>query len=119
MSQFKLIEVKSESGKDYFIEGYVSTVDPDFVNDIVDEEGQKSTHNGILNRDITMDEDHDEWRDPNTGKLYDGKKDKYPIAKVETTNLDSVGTWVRVKLNKFHTEFYERILHMVKDKYLH
>lgn len=119
MSQFKLIEVKSENGKDYFIEGYVSTIDPDFVNDIVDDAGQKSTYREILNSDITMDEDHNEWRDPETGKLYDGKKNKYPIAKVVDAKLDSKGTWVKAKLNKFHPDFYERILPMVKDKMLH
>lgn len=119
MSHFKLIEVKSSNGKDYFIEGYVSTVDPDFVNDIVDEEGQKATTREISNGDITMDEDHNEWRNPDTGKLYDGKKNKYPIAKVEQQKLDSRGTWVRAKLNKFHPEFIERILPMIKDGFLH
>jgi hypothetical protein len=119
MSHFKLIEVKSSNGKDYFIEGYVSTVDPDFVNDIVDNEGQKATNREISNGDITMDEDHNEWRNPDTGKLYDGKKNKYPIAKVEQQKLDSRGTWVRAKLNKFHPEFTERILPMIKDGFLH
>jgi myosin heavy subunit len=119
MSQFKLIEVKSVTGKNYFVEGYVSTVDSDFVNDIVDEEGQKATYREITNSDITMDEDHSEWRDPKTGKLYDGKKNKYPIAKVVSSKLDSKGTWVKAKLNKYHPDFYERILPMVKDKMLH
>jgi len=119
MSQFKLIEVKSENGKDYYIEGYVSTVDPDFVNDIVDNEGQQATNREINNSDITMDEDHNEWRDPNTGKLYDGKKDKYPIAKIVSSHLDKVGTWVKAKLNKNHPEFDDRILPMIKDKFLH
>ena len=119
MLQFNLLEVKSDSGKDYFIEGYVSTMHPDFVNDIVDEEGQKATYTEIINSNITMDEDHSEWRDPKTGKLYDGKKDKYPIAKVTETKLDNVGTWVKAKLNKHHPEFEERILPMIKDKFLH
>ena len=119
MSQFQLIEVKSESDKDYYIEGYVSTIEPDFVNDIVDEEGQKATFRELRNSDITMDEDHNEWRDPKTGKLYDGKKNKYPIAKVVDTKLDNKGTWVRAKLNKFHPDFKERILPMVRDKFLH
>lgn len=119
MSQFKLIEVKSETGKDYFIEGYVSTIDPDFVNDIVDNDGQKATYREVINSDITMDEDHNEWRDPKTGKLYDGKKNKFPLAKVVNVKLDSNGTWVKAKLNKYHPDFYERILPMIKDKMLH
>lgn len=119
MSQFKLVEVKSENGKDYYIEGYVSTTDPDFVNDIVDKDGQKATNREINDSDITMDEDHSEWRDPKTGKLYDGKKNKYPIAKVIDNKLDYKGTWVKAKLNKFHPEFKERILPMIRDKFLH
>lgn len=119
MSQFKLIEIKSLNGKDYYVEGYVSTIDPDFVNDIVDDDGQKATYKEILNSDITMDEDHNEWRDPKTGKLYDGKKNRYPIAKIIDAKLDSKGTWVKAKLNKFHPEFDERILPMIRDKFLH
>jgi len=119
MLQFNLLEVKSASGKDYFIEGYVSTMNPDFVNDIVDELGQKATYSEIINSNITMDEDHSEWRDNKTGKLYDGKKNKYPIAIVTEAKLDNIGTWVRAKLNKHHPEFEERILPMIKDKYLH
>jgi HK97 family phage prohead protease len=119
MLQFNLLEVKSTSGKDYFIEGYVSTMNPDFVNDIVDELGQKATYSEIINSNITMDEDHSEWRDPQTGKLYDGKKNKYPIAKVTEARLDNVGTWVKAQLNKNHPDFESRILPMIKDKYLH
>lgn len=119
MSNFNLIEVKSETGKDYFIEGYVSTIHPDFANDIVDDNGQKATFKELVGKDITMDEDHEEWRDPKTGKLYDGKKNKYPLAKIVDARLDEVGTWVRAKLNKYHPEFESRILPMIKEKYLH
>lgn len=121
MTRFELIEVKStsENTSDYYIEGYISTIDPDFINDIVDDTGQKSVYNELQNSDITMDEDHDEWRDPATGKLYDGKKNKYPIAKIESSKLDNIGTWVRAKLNKYHPDFETRILPMIKDGYLH
>lgn len=119
MSEFELIEIKSESGKDYYVQGYVSTTDPDFVNDIVDEDGQKATFREISNKKITMDEDHNEWRNPKTGKLYDGKKNKFPLAKVVETKLDSKGTWVKAKLNKFHPDFEDKILPMIKEKYLH
>lgn len=120
MSQFDLIEVKSNDGsKDYYIEGYISTLNPDFANDIVDEKGQQSVYNELQGSDITMDEDHEEWRDPETGKLYDGKKNKYPIAKIVDSRLDDKGTWVSAKLNKYHPNFEERLLPMVKEGYLH
>lgn len=120
MSRFNLIEVKSnDGGKEYYVEGYISTLDPDFANDIIDEKGQESLFKELQGSDITMDEDHEEWRDPDTGKLYDGKKNKYPVAKVVDSKLDNNGTWVSAKLNKYHPHFNERLLPMVKDGYLH
>ena len=119
MSEFKLItELKSGGIENKFLVGYASTIDPDNVNDIVDEEGQKSTYNEIKSKQITMDEDHEEFRDPETGKLYDGKKNKFPIAKVVETRLDSKGTWIKALLNRHHPQ-YNRILNMIKEKYLH
>ena len=118
MSQFTLIETKSEKGKKYYVEGYVSTIDPDFVNDIVDEKGQKSTYDEINGKPITMDEDHDEWRDPETGKFYDGKKNRYPLALIVSTRLDSRGTFVRAMLNDDHPDF-NRILNMIQKGFLH
>lgn len=119
-NQFKLFELKSENGdKDYFIEGYISTTDPDFVNDIVDEEGQAATFRELNGADITMDLDHDEWRDLETGEVYDGKKNKLPIARVVDKRLDRKGTWVRAKLNKYHPKFKDEILPSIKDKFLH
>lgn len=119
MSKFKLVELKSEGEKNYYLEGYVSTTEPDFAKDVVDEKGQESTYNEINGKNITMDEDHEEWRDPDTGKFYDGKKDKFPIAKVIETKLDSKGTWIKAMLNKHHPNFEKHILPSIKTGFLH
>lgn len=118
-NNFNFIEVKSSSGKEYYVEGYVSTTEPDFVNDIVDELGQKSTFDQLNSKSITMDLDHDEWRDPVTGEVYDGKKNKIPVAKVVDQRLDEKGTWVKAKLNKNHPLFKDSILPSIKDGFLH
>ncbi|HAG52872.1 MAG TPA: hypothetical protein DCL21_03700, partial [Alphaproteobacteria bacterium] len=118
-NKFKLIEVKSEGSKEYFIEGHVSTQDPDFVDDIVDDQGQKATFRDLNNYDITMDEDHDEWRNPDTGEVYDGKLNKLPIARVVESRLDDIGTWARVHLNKHHPNFDKYILPSIQKGFLH
>jgi myosin heavy subunit len=119
-NQFKLIELKAEDGsKDYFIEGYVSTIDPDFYFDIVDRKGQEATFRELNGADITMDLDHEEWRDPETGEVYDGKKNKLPIAKVVDKKLDEKGTWVKAKLNKYHPNFKKSLLPSIKEGFLH
>lgn len=118
-NKFNLIELKSNGEKKYFIEGYISTTDPDFANDVIDEEGQKATFRELNSADITMDLDHDEWRDPVTGEVYDGKKNKLPIAKVIEKRLDKLGTWVKAELNKYHPNFEDVILPSIKEGYLH
>jgi len=122
-TKFHLIEVKSESGRNYFIEGFVSTTDPDLYNDIVTEEAQKSILHQLLNRNITMDEDHDVWRDSNTGESFDRPQNKIPAAKVEKAELrdvgdGSTGTFVRVKLNKNYPRF-KALLGSIKEGFVH
>jgi len=118
-NKFKLVEIKSNGDKEYYIEGHVSTIDPDFVNDIVDKQGQIATNRDLQNYDITMDEDHDEWRDPISGEVYDGKKNKLPIAKVVSSKVDELGTWTRVLMNKHHPNFEQHILPSIKKGFLH
>lgn len=119
MSRFNIIEIKSNGEKNYYLEGYVSTTDPDFVNDIVDNIGQKAVFKELKNKQITMDEDHNEWRDPKTGKYHTRKKNKFPLAKVVDVKLDNKGTWVKAELNKYHPDFEKKILPMIKEGYLH
>jgi len=122
-TKFNLIEVKSEAGRNYFIEGFVSTTDPDLYNDIVTEEAQKVILRQLLNQDITMDDNHDVWVNPSTGEKYDRPQNKIPVAKVEKAELreledGSVGTFVRVKLNNNYPKFKET-LGSIKDGFLH
>ena len=56
-SNLSKIELKSENGNLY-VQGYVSTTDPDKYNDIVSEKGQLDIANQLKKEHITMDLDH-------------------------------------------------------------
>jgi len=120
--KFNLIELKSNAGKDYYLEGFISTSDPDSFNDIVTKNAQQVILNEILNKEITMDEDHDSHRNPKTGEAYGRILNKIPLAKIERAELrevgDSVVTWVRVKLNNDYPLF-DKVLGSIKNGFLH
>lgn len=122
-TRFNLIEVKSDNGRDYYVEGFISTTDPDLYNDIVTEEAQVKILRQLLNQDITMDEDHDVWRDPETGEPHSRPQNKIPAAKVVHAELreledGSVGTWVKVMLNKDYPIF-DKLLNSIKNGFVH
>jgi hypothetical protein len=117
--KFNLVELKSN----YYVEGFVSTTDPDLYDDVVTEEAQKKILRQLLNLDITMDEDHDVWRDPKTGDSYDRPQNKIPAAKIVDAQLKelddgTIGTWVRVMLNKDYPLF-EKLLNSIKNGFVH
>ena len=101
-SSIKIIETKSNEKRQVFLEGPVSTSDPDLYDDVVSEKGQVSVNRQLNDRDITMDFDHDEWRDPKTGKMFDFKKNKIPVAMVVKSKNEAGGTFARVKMNMNH-----------------
>lgn len=122
-TQFEVIEVKSNGVKNYFLEGFVSTTDPDLVNDIVTEEGQEVIINQMNGRNITVDDDHESYRDNTSGKLYDRTNHTIPLALIERaesrkTKKGSIGTWVRAKLNKDYPLFKE-YLNSIKNGFVH
>lgn len=118
LPKINLIEVKSENNeKKYYIEGYVSTIDPDKYNDIVNNKGQNVIFSQLKNSNITMDLDHEEWRSKDGSKV--GRKlDKIPVAKIVETKLENKGTWVKALLNDAHPKF-ENILKSIKNGFLH
>lgn len=122
-TQLQIIEVKSNGVKDYYLEGFVSTTDPDLVNDIVTEKAQQSILNQLMNMKITVDDDHDSHRDKVTGKLYDRTQNKLPLAlivdaEMRKTKKGSLGTWVKAKLNKDYPLFKE-YLNSIKNGFVH
>ena len=118
---FGKIELKSEKGEIYGV-GFVSTTDPDLYRDVVSEKAQSSMLKQFNDRSIKFDFDHDKFRDPKTGEVYDEPKNLIPPAKVvkaerRMTPDGSLGTWVKVQLNKHHSKF-EELKNSIKDGFI-
>jgi hypothetical protein len=121
-TKFEVIEVKSNGTKNYYLEGFVSTTDPDLVNDIVTEKAQEEILAQLNGRNVTVDDDHDSYRDNQTGKPYDRTMHKLPLGLIERAELrqkdNAIGTWVRVKLNQDYPKFKE-YLNSIKNGFVH
>lgn len=118
--KFNLIEVKSENEdgiKTYYIEGHISTIDPDSSNDIVTEEGQNNLVSEIRKKDITMDLDHESFRNSD-GTIPDRELNKIPIAKIVESKRTALGTYVKAMLNSDHP-YFKNILSSIKNGFLH
>jgi len=117
--KFNLIEVKSEDGKskNYYIEGHISTIDPDSANDIVTEQGQDSIVDEIEAKDITMDIDHESFRNSD-GTMSKRDLNKIPVAKIIESKRTALGTYVKAMLNNDHPLF-SNILSSIKNGFLH
>ncbi len=118
--KFNLIEVKSEEKegkKRFFIEGHISTIDPDSANDIVTEKGQNNLVEEIKTKDITMDLDHESFRNKD-GTTPDRDLNKIPIAKITESKRTAIGTYVKAMLNADHP-FFDNILSSIKNGFIH
>lgn len=118
--KFNLIEVKSEEiegKKSFYIEGHISTIDPDSSNDIVTEQGQDNLVEEIKSKDITMDLDHESFRNKD-GTTPDRDLNKIPVAKIVESKRTALGTYVKAMLNGDHP-FFENILSSIKNGFLH
>ena len=110
------LELKSDDGKIFLI-GYISTIDEDKSGDIVTLEAQNSMLFQIKNQVITMDLDHETWRDNETGKVREVASHKIPVAKIIDARVDNKGTFVKAELNQSHPLF-ENIFKSIKDGFL-
>jgi len=115
------IELKSKDGKEY-VEGFISTTDPDHYNDIVSLEAQKSILKQLKDRVIKLDYEHNRHINPETGERNERLLNLNPPGKIikseiRETEDGSYGTWVRVELNKNHSRF-EEIKNSIKDGFL-
>jgi hypothetical protein len=118
--KFNLIEVKSESEdgeKDYYIEGHISTIDPDSARDITTSSCQDDLTLQTKTRDITMDLDHESFRNED-GTTPERDLNKIPVAKITESKRTAVGTYVKAMLNKSHPMF-KNILSSIKNGFLH
>lgn len=100
------VEVKGE--KQHFVTGYISTSDMDIYNDLITENGLKSMLNQINESVITLDYEHEAWRD-DTSIL--------PVAKIVEAKHDERGLWVKAILNK-HSPKFKALWGSVKDGFV-
>ena len=99
------LELKSE-GKDFFVEGYISTSDLDQVNDIVTKACLLDMAEQMKTRNIKFDVEHESFR----GKSNldrEINKTKIPVAKTEDFLMDKKGIKVRAVLNNHSSRFDE------------
>ena len=76
--------------------GYISTPDIDVYNDLVTPKALDSMLRQINERIITLDYDHEVWREDNT---------RLPVGKIVEGKIDSRGLWVKAKLNRDSPKF--------------
>lgn len=94
-------------GKEYFVEGYISTGDIDLVNDIVTKNCMDSMLNQFSDRTIKLDFEHETFR--GKSKLdAEANKTRIPLGKAISQSQDSKGVIVRWQMNPTWKKFDEK-----------
>ncbi len=91
---YSTIEIKGE--KESFVTGYISVPEVDAYNDLITEKALKSMLAQINNRTITLDYEHEAWRDDNS---------ILPAGKIVDAKIDNKGLWVKAVLNRYSPKF--------------
>jgi len=110
-------EVNLKGERQYFIEGFASTIDEDKSGEILEMSAQQDIHNQIQNENITMDIEHEEWYDEHGKMLSKPKNMKIPVAKVIHSEIRPRGVWVKAKINNNLRSFTE-LWGSIKDGFL-
>lgn len=110
-------EVNLKGSKQYYIEGYASTVDEDKAGEIIDVTAQRDIYDQVLTENITMDIEHEEWYDDNGKLLARPKNEKIPVAKIVHAELRPKGVWVKAQINTNLRSFNE-LWGSIKDGFL-
>ena len=87
---------KSDGGKTYYVTGYISVPEIDIQNDLVTPEAMESMLRQINESTITLDYDHEVWRDSSS---------ILPVGKIVDAKIDSNGLWVKAELNTSSPKF--------------
>jgi phage head maturation protease len=110
-------EVTLKGSKEYYVEGYASTIDEDLSGEIVGMEAQERLLAQIKANNITLDVEHSEWYDDNGNVLPKPKNTTIPVAKVVSAELRERGVWVKAKINP-HIPSFRSIWNSIKDGFL-
>lgn len=116
-NEFKVSEVTVKGEKQYFVEGYVSTIDEDKAGEIIEYSAQQDIYNQIKDNSLTMDIEHEEWYNSNGEMLARPKNERIPVAKVVEAELRPRGVWVKAMINT-HLKSFSQIWGSIKDGFL-
>lgn len=99
--------VVGAKGKEFFIEGYISTGDLDLVNDIVTKSCMDSMLSQFDQRSIKLDFEHETFR--GKSKLEaEANKTRLPLGRAISKDQDSKGVKVKWKMNENWKKFDEK-----------
>lgn len=108
-------EVNLKGERKYYVEGYASTNDEDLSGEVID--AQQDIYDQILNRNITLDIDHEEWYDEDGKILQRPKNTRIPVAKIVHAEMKSKGVWVKAEINT-HLPSFKSVWGSIKDGFL-
>ena len=103
---FSSTELKGE--KQSYVTGYISVPEVDIYNDLITINGLNSMLRQIEESTITVDYEHEAWRDDNT---------ILPVAKIIEAKVDDRGLWVKCQLNK-NSPKYKALWGSIKDGFI-
>jgi phage head maturation protease len=110
-------EVNLKGEKQFFIEGYASTIDQDKAGEILEFSAQEDIFKQVQNENITMDIEHEEWYSNDGKVLQRPKNEKIPVAKIVSAELRPRGVWVKAQINTNLRSFNE-VWGSIKDGFL-
>ena len=115
------ITLKSQKGE-YYIEGLIATQTVDRVDDKFSYKGLMSVVEECKNKNVTIDLEHEVFRDPETKKTYSRGRDLVAVGVVEDAWITEIkknkyGVMAKVKLNKKLKRFKD-ILYFLENKFV-
>jgi len=116
--EFELEVVTLKGKKRYYIQGYAATVDRDSVGDVITDSGQDKILSGLKGKKITLDVDHGDWFDKETGEQLKTPRGTIPVAKIIFAERRAKGVWVKAEINSNLSKFDE-LWGSITDKFLH
>lgn len=94
--------------KQSYVTGYISVPEIDLYNDLITPAAMKSMLRQITEKTITLDYEHEAFRDDNT---------ILPVGKIIEAKVDDRGLWIKAQLNS-HSPKYKALWGSIKDGFL-
>jgi len=103
--QITYTSVGLKGDKQSYVTGYISVPEIDLYNDLITPTALKSMLRQITEKTITLDYEHEAFRDDNT---------ILPVGKIIEAKVDERGLWVKCKLNS-HSPKYKALWGSIQD----